>query len=58
MDRSSAMIVVGLVALALEINFDAHFALRLATGVEVDVAQDVGLGVIAITGALGPTIHF
>ena len=57
-DRAGAMIVFGLIAFALDVTLSRHVALRLTTGAEIDLAQDAGIGVLAISASAGPVVRF
>jgi hypothetical protein len=57
-DSSGTMIVVGLVALAFELRITSHVGLRLGTSVALDLGTNVGLGVMSVTGFVGPRIRF
>jgi hypothetical protein len=57
-DGAASIVVFGLIAFALDVKLDEHFSLRLWSGAEIDLAQNVGLGVLALTGNFGPTVRF
>ena len=52
------MVVFGLIAFALEVKLAERVSLRLTTSAEVDLAQDAGIGVLAISAAAGPLVRF